>query len=256
MFYQKTIFLKVLVSLKVLNLSHSLYLTETPDFSRLPSLEQLILKDCPRLSQVHQSIGCLCNLTLLNLKDCASLNNLPEEIYRLKSLKTLILSGCSKIGLIEKDIGQMKSLITLIAENTVVKQVPFSIVSSKCIGHISLHHFEGLSYNLFPSIIRCWMWPTLNPLSYIPPFCMDKDHNSGDDIMPLFNTLANLRSVLVQCDTEFPLSKQVKTTLVEYVVNISESRISKHHFRISLIGFGRHSEFFSTVRDSIFQVLP
>ncbi|WVZ16431.1 hypothetical protein V8G54_009413 [Vigna mungo] len=188
---------------------------------------QLILKDCPRLRQVHQSIGCLCNLTLLNVKDCTSLDNLPEEIYRLKSLKTLILSGCSKISLIEKDVGQMESLITLIAENTAVKQVPFSI---------------------------CWMSQTLNPLSYIHSFCMDKEHNSGDDIIPLFNTLANLRSVLVQCDTEFPLSKQVRTTLVEYVVNISESGIPKHHFRLYLIGFGRHTEFFNTVSDSVSQV--
>ncbi|XP_022641633.1 TMV resistance protein N [Vigna radiata var. radiata] len=194
---------QVLVSLKVLNLSHSMYLTETPHFSRLPSLEQLILKDCPRLRQVHESIGCLCNLTLLNVKDCTSLNNLPKEIYRLKSLKTLILSGCSKISLIEKDIGQMESLITLITENTAVKQVPFSIVSSKCIGRISLYYFDGLLYNLFPSIIRCWMSQTMNPLSYIHSFCMDKEHNSGDDIIPLFNTLANLRSVLVQCDTDF-----------------------------------------------------
>ena len=123
--------------LKVLNLSHSKYLKETPDFSGLPSLEQLILKDCPRLREVHQSIGCLCNLILLNLKDCTSLSNLPEEIYKLKCLKTLILSGCSKMDLMENDRVRMKSLITIIAENTVMKQLPFTIVSPKNIGYIS-----------------------------------------------------------------------------------------------------------------------
>jgi len=97
------------------------YLTATPDFSRLPNLEQLILKDCSRLLEIHHSIGSLCNLTLLNLKDCTSLSNLSEEIYKLKSLRTLILSGCSKIDLREKDIVQMKSLITLISENIAVK---------------------------------------------------------------------------------------------------------------------------------------
>ncbi|XP_014516381.1 TMV resistance protein N-like isoform X2 [Vigna radiata var. radiata] len=40
---------QVLERLKFLNLSHSRYLIETPDFSVLPSLEQLILKDCPSL---------------------------------------------------------------------------------------------------------------------------------------------------------------------------------------------------------------
>jgi len=253
-FYQNTIFLKVLGCLKVLNLSHSKYLIKTPDFSTLPSLEQLILKDCPRLLEVHPSIGCLSCLRLLNLKDCTSVINLPKNIYKLKSLKTLILSGCSKIGLLEKDIVQMESLITLIAESTAVKQVPFSIVSSKSIGYISLGRFEGLSHDLFPSIIRYRMSPTTNPLSYIHPF-MDMEDNSWDTIGPLLSSLANLRSVLVQCDTEFQLSKQVKTILVECGANITESRISKHHLRSSLTGVGRYKEFSNTVNDIIPKVL-
>nr|XP_007134215.1 hypothetical protein PHAVU_010G029000g [Phaseolus vulgaris]XP_007134216.1 hypothetical protein PHAVU_010G029000g [Phaseolus vulgaris]ESW06209.1 hypothetical protein PHAVU_010G029000g [Phaseolus vulgaris]ESW06210.1 hypothetical protein PHAVU_010G029000g [Phaseolus vulgaris] len=49
---------QVLTWLKVLNLSHSNYLIETPDFSGLPSLEQLILKDCPRLREPCESSKC------------------------------------------------------------------------------------------------------------------------------------------------------------------------------------------------------
>ena len=242
-------------SLKVLNLSHSMYLTETPDFSRLPSLEQLILKDCPRLRKVHRSIGHLCYLILLNLKDCKCLSNLPREIYKSKSLRTLILSGCSKIGRVGKDIVRMKSLITLIAENTAVKQVPFSIVTSKAIGYMSLPGFERLSCNHFPSIIiRSWMSPTMNPVSYTYSLSMDID-NSWDDIVPLLGSLANLRSVLVQCDTEFQLSKQVQNILVEYFSNITESRISKQHFRSSLIGVGAYYEFFNAVSGNISEVL-
>jgi len=240
--------------LKVLNLNHSQYLKETPDFSRLPSLEQLILKDCPRLRQLHQSIGCLRYLTLLNLKDCTSLSNLPSEIYMLKSLKTLILCGCPKVDLLEKDIVQMESLITLIAENTAMKQVPFSIVSSKSIGYISLCGFEELSRNLFPSVLQSWMSPTMNPLSYIHSF-MDMEDNNWDYITPLLSSLTNLRSVLVQCDNEFQLSKQVKTVLVEYVSNITGSGISKHRIRSSLTGAGRYKEFFYTVGDGIPKVL-
>ncbi|XP_027906300.1 protein SUPPRESSOR OF npr1-1, CONSTITUTIVE 1-like isoform X3 [Vigna unguiculata] len=246
---------QVLRSLKVLNLSHSMYLTETPDFSRLPSLEQLILKDCPRLRIVHSSIGDLCYLILLNLKDCQCLSNLPREIYKLKSLRTLILSGCSKICRMEKDILRMKSLITLIAENTAAKQVPFSIVSSKAIGYISLRGFERLSCNLFPSIIiRSWMSHIINPISYVHSLCMDID-NSWDDIVPLLGSLTNLRSVLVQCDTEFQLSKQVQNILVEYFSNITESGISMQQFRCSLIGVGAYHEFFNVVSDNISEVL-
>ncbi|XP_017442548.1 disease resistance protein RUN1 isoform X1 [Vigna angularis] len=239
--------------LKVLNLSHSKYLTETPDFSGLPSLEQLILKDCTGLREVHPSIGCLCNLTLLNLKDCTSLSNLPREIYKLISLETLILSGCSMIDLLEKDVVQMESLVTLIAENTIVNHVPFSILSSKSIGHISLRGFERLSRNIFPSIIRSWMSTVMNPISYIHSLCMDID-NSWENIGPLLSSLENLRSVLVQCDTEYQLSKQVKSILVEYFANFAESGISKQ-FRSSFIRLGTYHEFFNAVSDNISEVL-
>ncbi|MCI07811.1 TMV resistance protein N [Trifolium medium] len=109
--------------LKILNLSHSKYLKSTPDFTKLPNLEKLIMKDCPSLSDVHPSIGDLKNLHLINLKGCTNLGNLPRNIYQLKSVKTLNLSGCSKIDKLEEDIVQMESLTTLIAENTAVTQV-------------------------------------------------------------------------------------------------------------------------------------
>ncbi|WVZ17563.1 hypothetical protein V8G54_010545 [Vigna mungo] len=248
------------ISIKVLNLSHSKHLTTTPDFTGLPSLENLILKYCSRLSKVHQSIGSLNRLILLNLKDCTSLNNLPTEIYDLKSLRTFILSGCSKIDIKDKDIAKLESLITLIAENTAVKHVPFSIVSSKSIGYISLRGFEGLSHNLFPSIIRSWMSPIMNPISYIHLFCMDTEDNTIDiapllNIAPLLSTLANIRSVLVACDTDFQLSKQVKSILDEYFPSITESGISKQHLRCSLIGDGAYHQFFNAVSDNIYQVL-
>jgi len=229
-------------------------LRETPDFSGLPNLELLILKDCPSLRKVHQSIGDLRNLLLINLKDCISLSNLPREVYKLKSLRTFILSGCLKIGILEEDIAQMKSLITLVAENTAVKQVPFSIVSSKSIGYISLCGFEGLSTSIFSSIIRYWMSPTLNAQYLFSPFDVDMENNNWRDLAPLYSGLANLRSVLVQCDTEFQLSNHIKTILVDYGVNFTESRISKYHLRFSLTGVGSYNEFLNNLRDSVSEV--
>ncbi|XP_052724523.1 uncharacterized protein LOC128194029 [Vigna angularis] len=91
--------------------------------------------------------------------------------------------------------------------------------------------------------------PTMNPLSYIHSF-MDMEDNTWDAIAPFFSSLVNLRSVFIQCDAEFQLSKQVKTILVEYGVNITESRISKHCFRSSVVGVGRYNEFLNTVLTS------
>ena len=83
---------------------------------------------------------------------------------------------------------------------------------------------------------------------------MDID-NSWDDIVPLLGSLTNLRSVLVQCDTEFQLSKQVQNILVEYFSNITESGISMQQFRCSLIGVGAYHEFFNVISDNISEVL-
>jgi len=75
--------------LKILNLSHSHYLTKTPDFLNLPNLEKLVLMDCPRLSEISYTIiGHLTKVLLINFQDCISLRNLPRSIYKLKSLKT------------------------------------------------------------------------------------------------------------------------------------------------------------------------
>ncbi|KAG2380979.1 uncharacterized protein HKW66_Vig0203520 [Vigna angularis] len=150
----------------------------------------------------------------------------------------------------------MESLITLVTENTVVKQVPCSIVSSKSIAYICLRRFEGLAKNIFPSIIGSWMPPTMNHQYYNSLVCMDMENYTWGDLAPLYRGLANLRSVLVQCNTKFQLYKEVKTILIEYLVNFTESRISSHHLRFSLIGFGSYNKLHSTLSDSISEPSP
>ncbi|XLS48363.1 hypothetical protein HN51_022721 [Arachis hypogaea] len=153
---------QLLNKLKILNLSHSHQLRETPDFSYLPNLEKLILEDCSSLSSVSHTIGHLNQLLLINLKDCKSLRSLPRSIYKLKSLKTLILSGCLMIDKLEEDMEQMESLTTLKAEDTAITQVPNALVRMKNIGYISLCGFEGLVRDVLPSIIWSWTYPTNN----------------------------------------------------------------------------------------------
>jgi len=122
-----------LENLKILNLSHSHYLTQTPDVSNLPNLEQLVLKDCPKLSEVSDTFVDLNKVLLINLEDCISIQSLPKSIYKLKSLKTLILSGCSMVDKLEEDLEQMESLTTLHANNTAIKKC--SLLCSKVKKH-------------------------------------------------------------------------------------------------------------------------
>jgi len=198
------IFLQMLKNLKILNLSHSLDLTETPDFSYMPNLEKLVLKDCPSLSTVSHSIGSLHKLLLINLTDCIRLRKLPRSIYKLKSLETLILSGCSMIDKLEEDLEQMESLTTLIADKTAITKVPFSIVRSKNIGYISLCGFEGFSRDVFPSLIRSWMSPSYNEISLV---------QTSASMPSLGKDLLMLRILCVECGSDLQLIQNVARVL-------------------------------------------
>jgi len=258
--------------LKILNLSHSKYLRSTPDFSKLPNLEKLIMKDCQSLSNIHQSIGDLKNVLLINLKDCTSLENLPREIYQLKSLKTLILSGCSKIDKLEEDIVQMESLTSLIATNTSIKEVPYSILRLKSIGYISLCGYEGLSHDIFPSLIRFWMSPTMTSLPHILPFrgmplshvSLDVENNNNlglSCLLPKLNSLSELRSFRVQCHSKIQLTRELRRFLDDlYDSNFTEletshtSQISALSLRSLLIGMGSYQTVIKTLGKRLSQV--
>ncbi|KAI9081646.1 hypothetical protein K1719_036382 [Acacia pycnantha] len=151
---------QLLEMLKTLNLSHSSYLTQTPDFTKLPNLERLVMKDCHSLILIDESIGDLKNLLHVNLKDCKSLRELPKSIYKLKSLRTLILSGCSLIDHLEEDFEQMEGLTSIVADNTAITQVPFSLARLRGLvqhGYVSLCGYEGRAQDVFPSLVSSWM---------------------------------------------------------------------------------------------------
>ncbi|KAJ1411287.1 Leucine-rich repeat domain superfamily [Sesbania bispinosa] len=221
--------------LKILNLSHSRYLTQTPDFSNMPNLEKLVLTNCPSLSKVSHSIGHLNKVLLINLKDCINLRNLPRSFYKLKSLKTLILSGCLKIDKLEEDLEQMESLTTLIADNTAITRVPDAVIRSKSIGYISLCGYKGFSRDVFPSIISSRMSPTINPLSLVQTSAagmsyvvsLDVSNSSSQELSSISKDLPKLRSLWVECGSKLQLSRDVATILdALYATNSKEMESS------------------------------
>ncbi|KAM7480794.1 hypothetical protein LguiB_005377 [Lonicera macranthoides] len=117
---------KVLESLKILNLSHSLQLVETPHFSNIPNLEKLVLKNCPSLVEVDESLTTLQRLLVLNLKDCKSLRNLPKNISMVQSLEELIVSGCSNLVGVADELVKLKSLKVFRAYETNMNQLLFT----------------------------------------------------------------------------------------------------------------------------------
>lgn len=86
-----------MIKLKVLDLSHSHKLITTCDLSGLESLEKLILENCIKLVEVHESVANFSKLSYLNLRGCMELVNFPMSLFMSNSLAELDLSGCSKI---------------------------------------------------------------------------------------------------------------------------------------------------------------
>ncbi|CAH1426318.1 unnamed protein product [Lactuca virosa] len=106
---------KYIGSLKILNLSDSLNLIETPDFGGLPSLESLILRNCSSLIKVGKLITHLKKLDLLDITNCRSLRDLP---CLPKSLKSLHMSGCLKLEVLGS-IANLTELYSLDLDNCI-----------------------------------------------------------------------------------------------------------------------------------------
>ncbi|KAI9081705.1 hypothetical protein K1719_036359 [Acacia pycnantha] len=243
---------QLLKRLEILNLSYSPYLVRTPDFSKLPNLEKLILKDCPSLSKIHDSIGFLEKLLLLDLEDCIGLQSLPRSIYRLRCLNILILSGCVNIEKLEEDIEKMESLTTLIAPT--IKQVPFSLVRLKNISHLSICGHEGLSHHVIPSLLGSCMSPTKSPL----PLSSAHVGMPSSILRKMRNNIRGLPSRIPRSE-----SKQ-KNLLLDERLEISDSVFATNCMDISrledclghlFIQIGKNTEVFHKLSEIVSQVV-
>ncbi|KAL3568199.1 hypothetical protein D5086_030850, partial [Populus alba] len=123
---------KSAVNLKIINLSNSLHLTKTPDFTGIPNLESLILKGCTSLFEVHPSLGYHKKLQYVNLMDCEGIRILPSNL-EMESLKVCILDGCSKLEKFPDIVGNMNCLMVLRLDGTGIEELSSSI-----------HHLIGL----------------------------------------------------------------------------------------------------------------
>ena len=126
-----------------MNLSHSTYLTKSPDFTGVPNLERLILEGCTSLVYLHPSIGILKRLICLNLKDCKSLKSLPHGL-QLESLEVFIVFGCSKLDKVLVSLEYMRCLSKLRLDGTGISELPPSVRHLTNLGFISLRNCKKL----------------------------------------------------------------------------------------------------------------
>nr|XP_011470666.1 PREDICTED: TMV resistance protein N-like [Fragaria vesca subsp. vesca] len=116
--------IKYLSKLKSIDLSYSVNLTRTPDFTGTPNLEKLVLAGCTSLVKIHPSIALLKRLKIWNFRDCISIKSLLSEVH-MEFLETFDVSGCSKLKRIPEFLGQMKRL-SLSLGGSAVEKLPSS----------------------------------------------------------------------------------------------------------------------------------
>ncbi|XP_024178239.1 disease resistance protein RPV1 isoform X2 [Rosa chinensis] len=115
--------IKYLVNLKSIDLSYSINLRRTPDFTGIPNLEKLVLKGCTNLVKIHPSIALLKRLKIWNFRNCKSIKSLPSEV-NMEFLETFDVSGCSKLKKIPEFAGQTNRLSNLCLGGTAVEKLP------------------------------------------------------------------------------------------------------------------------------------
>ncbi|CAN6696999.1 unnamed protein product [Malus baccata var. baccata] len=82
-----------LEKLKFLNLGYCKHLEQSPDFSKIPNLERLILEGCTILPEIH-SVVRLINLKYLSLANCNLADHaIPQDLGALYSLEVLDARG-------------------------------------------------------------------------------------------------------------------------------------------------------------------
>ena len=99
-------------------------LTEIPDVSDLPNLEELSFDYCRNLITVHHSIGLLNKLKILSAEYCSKLTTFPP--LNLTSLKRLELSFFSSLENFPEILGEMKNLSYLALFDLGLKELPDS----------------------------------------------------------------------------------------------------------------------------------
>ncbi|KAL9381128.1 hypothetical protein Peur_026785 [Populus x canadensis] len=143
---------KSAVNLKIINLSNSLNLIKTPDFTRIPNLENLILEGCTSLSEVHPSLARHKKLEYVTLMDCVSIRILPSNL-EMESLKVCILDGCSKLEKFPDIVGNMNKLTVLHLDETGITKLSSSIRHLIGLEVLSMNNCKNLES--IPSSIRC-----------------------------------------------------------------------------------------------------
>ncbi|KAB5516529.1 hypothetical protein DKX38_027177 [Salix brachista] len=132
------------VNLKIINLSNSLSLVKTPDFTSIPNLKRLILEGCIRLYEVHPSLGHHKKLQYVNLVNCKNIRTLPSS-FEMESLEVCSLDGCLKLKKFPDIVGNMNRLMVLRLDETSIIELSSSTYHLVGLELLSMNNCKNLT---------------------------------------------------------------------------------------------------------------
>ncbi|KAJ0586373.1 putative TIR domain, P-loop containing nucleoside triphosphate hydrolase [Helianthus annuus] len=147
---------KHLPHLKVLQLKWMEKLFRTPDFDGLPCLQKLTLFYCPKLEEIHRSLGSHKSLQYVRIENCDKLRMFPTIVH-MENFKTLEIISCGKIVVFPKIVktrrGQfLRSLpkLDLYTCHFKYAEIPSSIIELSNLQELSLtsNNFSRLDFSL------------------------------------------------------------------------------------------------------------
>ncbi|XP_061369750.1 uncharacterized protein LOC133312550 [Gastrolobium bilobum] len=124
------------VNMRVLNFNSCHCITEIPDVSGVPNLEELSFAKCENLNKIHKSVGFLNKLKILNADGCKKFRSFPP--IELTSLEKLQLSCCPSLENFPEILGPMEKITYLEIQDTSIKELPFSIRNLTRLGRLML----------------------------------------------------------------------------------------------------------------------
>ncbi|XP_061366470.1 disease resistance protein RUN1-like [Gastrolobium bilobum] len=133
---------KEFVNTRVLNFNGCQCITEIPDVSGVPNLEELSFGYCENLIKIHESVGFLNKLKILNAIGCKKFRNFPP--IKLTSLEGLNLSHCPSLENFPEILGKMEKIKYLNFRDTPIKELPFSIQNLSLLKSLGLGNYEGV----------------------------------------------------------------------------------------------------------------
>ncbi|KAK7291277.1 hypothetical protein RIF29_06285 [Crotalaria pallida] len=216
------------MNMRVLEFDHSGYITQIPNLSGVPNLEELSFKRCENLIKLDESVGFLDKLRILNVEGCSKLRYFPP--LKLTSLETLNLVDCHSLEKFPEILGKMEKITVLHLVGTLIIELPYSIQNLTMLKELVTEEYR--IFQLLPSNKIRAMFPSLEVLWIFPKDESQHGHISFDECFPtLLTSLSNSRlrvlhlpenglTFVPACITEFHSLRELCLDSCEYLVEI------------------------------------